>query len=131
MSNVQVATNRGKKSQNEAAPAQAAAPVAPAANGQEQSPAQQVTKVAAVKEAMAQGCTGSEDIQGFVKKKYGIEVQANYINGIKTQERKKAGGGGARKGTGQADTIADMKVLRDLVDTHGVEGIQAMLTFFV
>jgi hypothetical protein len=107
-------------------------------------PAQAISKAAAVRQALAEGIDGLDDIAAYVKAKHGHEIPKPQISAYKAQTKAKAAGVAPKAvpekkpkalvqqvakhgGGGETDLIVAMEMLKPMVKEHGVERIKKIV----
>lgn len=87
-------------------------------------PAGEISKAAAVREAMAEGLDDLDAIAAYVKDKHGIEIAKPQISAYRSMAKKKESGEPTRRRSTQPTTIptglgADLKAIKVLAEEMG------------
>lgn len=91
-------------------------------------PTTSISKAEAVRQALAQGLDGLDDIAAFLKSQHGIEMPRPQISAYKAQIKRKSEGGESRPRTQSAHMPmtgipsgfgADVKTVKTLIETAG------------
>jgi hypothetical protein len=135
-----IAMGRPKGSSNKAA---AEAAVTPAPEPKAEST---ISKAQAVREALAEGLDGLDDIAAYVKAKHGHDIPKTMISAYKAGEKKKAAASDipkakpGRKPTvaaptqpvashgGETDLITAMEILKPLIQEHGGDLLRKIIS---
>lgn len=127
-----------------------AAPEPAAPTAKEEAPASSVSKAEAVRQAMGEGLDSLDEIEGFLKSRFGIEMPRAQLSAYKAQTKKKAAGGDestkpkrGRKprqmaemghvatskveAKGDGDLLDALKAIKGLVSAHGVAKVHEMV----
>lgn len=115
-------------------------PTAKSESGQETHDKEPVSKADAVRAALAKGLDSLDDIEGFVKSQYGLEISRQMLSSYKAQQRareaKKAGGEPAKRGPkpkaaassgGDGDILSALEALKPLIASQGAEKLHRLI----
>ena len=115
-----------------------------AASAREAEPAKTVSKAEAVRQALAAGLDGLDDIAKFVKAKHGHEIPKPQISAYKAQSKAKAAAAALNSvaemkpkstvqqaakhgGGGETDLITAMEAIKPYVIEHGAERLKRII----
>jgi hypothetical protein len=106
-------------------------------------PAKTISKAEAVRQALAEGLDGLDDIAEFVRARHGHEIPKPQISAYKAQTKAKAAGvpttvasmkpnspvqqAAKHGGGGETDLIAAMEAIKPYVKEHGPERLKRII----